>query len=452
MGNRTRTGYGFHYFPDELHYRAKDLEAWKDEFSQLGISWLTLRGSMARAIPEAFIRGVQELGIKPIIHIPAPIGVPDLTAVDSLVKTYARWDVENVVFYDRPNQRTSWQPGMFARTKVVDRFLDLWIPVADIMLRRGLRPILPPLEQGGTYWDTAFLDMALMRLNQRKKYDITNALMLGIYAHAFDKPINWGQGGQAKWKDSRPYNTPEGSQDQLGFRSFEWYHEIIQSRLNEDVPMLMIAGGVTETKDTVPTNQSDLAGWHGSCNKEVIDALTKVEDELPSYLQNVNFWLLSANPNTPEHDEGWYRADGSINPCVAELKTLAQKRKKVLTREKSVSRHQRNTTRPDASKPIYHYLLLPTFEWGPAKWHWDIVHEYVNAFQPTVGYTQHDARLAQFVTIVGNGQGVSNDIESELKRCGCVVERITGAGGDDLRAQFDRLVTENTRFRTIQHQ
>ncbi len=448
-GKQTRTGYGFYYFPDEEHYRVKDFEAWRHEFSALGISWITLRGSFERAIPEHFTRGLQEMGITPLVHIPAKIQAPDLAAIDSLMHTYARRGVEHVVVYDQPNDRSSWQQGLFERQELVDRFLDLWIPIADTMLRHGLRPIFPALKQGGVYWDTAFLDTALQQLNKRKKYDLTNALILAVYGHAFDRAANWGAGGAKKWPNTRPYRTPVGSEDHIGFRTFEWYQDIANANLNHAVPTVMIAGGAVEKRTDGQSAGTKSTGWHANCNIDIIKSLTDESAALPSYLKNVNFWLLSANPNSKEHAEAWYRADNSVSPAATQLKQLAQQRKQRPLTEKSVGSYLANTAEPDRSKPIFHYLMLPTFEWGPAKWHWDLVHDYVTEFQPTTGYSITDARLAQYVSIVGNEQGVSKEIELELKRCGCVVERIAGTSGDEIKSQLDGLVSNKTRFRTI---
>ena len=65
------TTIGFHYFPDETHYRQADLQAWLPELVALEARWVTLIGSLTRAVPEPFIRGLIDAGIEPIIHIPA---------------------------------------------------------------------------------------------------------------------------------------------------------------------------------------------------------------------------------------------------------------------------------------------------------------------------------------------------------------------------------------------
>ena len=71
-----------------------------------------------------------------------------------------------------------------------------------------------------------------------------------------------------------------------------------------------------------------------------------------------------------------------------------------------------------------HYLLLPTFEWGISEWHWHAALEYVKTHRPVCGFSPEEARQAEAVTIFGNEQGVSREIEISLRQAGCRVARI----------------------------
>ena len=59
---------GIHYYQDTLNYKESDLHKWLPRLKELNISWLTLLSDVDRAIPEQFLRGVIDSGIKPIIH------------------------------------------------------------------------------------------------------------------------------------------------------------------------------------------------------------------------------------------------------------------------------------------------------------------------------------------------------------------------------------------------
>jgi hypothetical protein len=81
-------------------------------------------------------------------------------------------------------------------------------------------------------------------------------------------------------------------------------------------------------------------------------------------------------------------------------------------------------------KPLQHYLLMPMFEWGVSEWHWNAALSYVKAFRPVCGFSPEEAQQAERVSIFGNEQGVSREVEESLRQAGCTVERISLANGD----------------------
>ncbi len=90
-------------------------------------------------------------------------------------------------------------------------------------------------------------------------------------------------------------------------------------------------------------------------------------------------------------------------------------------------------------KVIDHYLLLPLFEWGVARWHLSIVQQYVEAFLPTCGFSVDEAKQARKVTIIGNEQGVSQSDAQALTAAGCQVQRIAGKDGRETRLLLQEL-------------
>jgi hypothetical protein len=75
-------------------------------------------------------------------------------------------------------------------------------------------------------------------------------------------------------------------------------------------------------------------------------------------------------------------------------------------------------------KGLRHYVLLPTFEWGVSEFHWHAALDYVRLKRPVCGFSPEEAAQAEHVTIFGNEQGISAEIEQELRRAGCTVERL----------------------------
>ena len=84
---------GFHYFPDTLHYRESDLQAWLPELADMGVSWLVLKSDIDRAIPEAFIRGLLLKGIEPVIQFDFSLG--SLQAGLASLASQGFWSVQD---------------------------------------------------------------------------------------------------------------------------------------------------------------------------------------------------------------------------------------------------------------------------------------------------------------------------------------------------------------------
>lgn len=416
-------GYGFHYFPDEAHYRAADLERWLPELQALGASWLTLRASAARAIPEPFINGLVQAGIEPIIHI-AHGGIEpfDLEELASLAQAYRNWGVNYVVLYDQPNQREQWPAGTFDQLGLIERFLTCWLPAVSVLHASGLAAIFPPLRQGGTYWDLSFLRASIETLTAWGHADLLPDLILGAYAFAGPHPADWGRGGQTAWPAAQPYVTPPGCEDQLGFRAFEWYAEVTAECLGQPLPMLVLAGGARLGELDPATGKPLDTAWHTTCNANIAHAMTN--RHLPDYLLNMNFWLLAAD-SPPAAAAAWFPAAGQPLPVVQQLSKAAPGA--ALTS---------NAGKPGAHKRLSHYVLLPTLEHGPSEWHWRAAGGFVREQHAACGYSAEDAAAALEVTVVGSEQEISRQVETGLRGIGCRVRRVAGADFGQLTANL----------------
>ncbi len=422
------TTLGFHYFPDDTHYRRADLAAWLPELAALDAKWLTLVGSLTRAVPEAFIKDLLDAGIQPVIHVPGVSTRRDaqasaLSSLDLLFKTYAQWGVKYVVPFAEPNSRSAWAPADWGQAGLVERFLDRLVPVLQAQAEAGLQPTFPPLRPGGDYWDTAFLEAALAGLARRGQDGLLKGLTFAVYLWTYNRPFAWGQGGLQRWPETRPYLTPPNSQDQRGFHLFDWYDEIIRDRVGESRPLLCLAGGPRIGDQTDPQFPAVTDLWHASCIEEIARAAN--DGRLPAHLLNVNFWLLAAPEGTPFVREAWYRPDGTTVAAVDALKRLAASGQRAERRRLNESRGMaRQVPHGPASKALQHYVLLPVFEWGVSEWHWTAALEYVKQHRPACGFSPDEAARAARVTIFGNEQGVSVEVEASLRQAGCQVDRI----------------------------
>ncbi|MBI3761071.1 MAG: hypothetical protein HY260_04305 [Chloroflexi bacterium] len=440
--NSQHSGLGFHYFPDDAHYGEKDLAAWLPELSAMGVAWLTLAGSLARAIPESFIKGLIANGIEPIVHLPAaPVRSLDQDVVGTLMRAYASWGVRYVVVFAEPNSRQAWTPADWGKTGLIERFADILLPCLRTAADAGLVPVFPPLAPGGDYWDTAFLDATLIALTRRGEIDLLRQTAFAAYLWTFNRPLECGHGGATRWRDAQPYLTPPGCEDQRGFHLFDWYDEIVRARLGVSRPILCLAGGARLGDDCDPRFPAMDEARHTSCNLQIASAA--VRGALPEYVLNISFWLLAADARSSVAGQAAYCADGTTLPFVPALKQLAFEHQ--LVRPKMMTATQ--PAIPKAGpKPVYHYVLMPVFEWGISEWHWNATFDYVRAFRPALGFSPNEAALARYVTIVGNEQGVPSNVEQSLKNAGCVVDRVAGKDGDETRAKLSDMARRNQRF------
>ncbi len=443
----TTSRLGFHYFPDTVHYREIDLHTWLPELKSLGSAWITLVSPLERAIPEYFLRGLLDAGIEPILHFPVMVDTPNLyPSLQLLFKNYSRWGVRFVTLFDRPNIRAAWSPKTWTQSDLVERFLDIYLPLADLTLKSGLTPVFPPLEPGGDYWDVAFLQAALRGIRRRGRAKLLDALTLGAYAWAGNRSLNWGAGGPERWPSARPYSTSTRVQDQRGFRIFDWYLTIAKAELGQPKQILLLKSG-------------SLLGDHNNPDQPVIDQNTHSErsleiarlmagetissqdgllESVPAEVIACNYWLLSTDASSSAASHAWFHP---INGPVSAVNTLHHwlaSRAKITSQfdiqgtsgqpgSKQISSFLVSTD-PESSHPIAHYLLLPVYEWGIHDWHLDIVRPFIEKNHPTVGFSIMEACLAARVTVVGGVQAFPEETLEVLRSAGCHVERIIADG------------------------
>jgi hypothetical protein len=424
------TRYGFYYFPDTNHYRESDAHTWIPELQALGAAWLTLLASTERAIPETFIRPLIEAGIQPIIHMPVPIRASEISGEMSIFfEAYAHWGAQYITLFDRPNQMKNWDPASWAQKNLVERFLDKFIPMAEAAMLSGLIPVFPPLEPGGDYWDTAFLFAALQGLQRRGHEELLDRLVIAAYAWSGNRSPDWGAGGPERWPAARPYSTPSDSEDQRGFRIFDWYLTTAQAAVDMNLPIILLGAG------SLIGDQSDLASpavdaqAHARQNMTLVRLMQGHSQEYEAVSPSVltcNFWVLSAAQADPEVKNAWFKPNQEQLPAVTLLKQwVANGRVDPYSSSRHKSMPSSHFTDP---RPIEHYLLLPTFEWGPADWHLEAMRPFINKYQPTIGFSAVEASHAKKVTVIGGATSVPESIIDGLLAAGCVVEQISGDG------------------------
>jgi hypothetical protein len=429
--------YGFYYYPDILHYTENDIHAWIPELRSLGASWLTLLAPADRAIPELFIRRIIEAGIQPILHLPLSTSRSGRSEeLNLLFNAYAQWGVKYITLFDRPNQLNNWMPSNWAKNNLVDRFLDIFIPIAEDARQAGLIPVFPPLEPGGDYWDTAFLYAALQGIQRRGQMELLNQLVLSAYAWSGNRSPNWGAGGPERWPQTRPYLTPPNSEDHLGFRIFDWYIATCEAAIGISRPIILLAAGSLIGNQLDPRSPAvDIHAhtWQNMTLVQLMSERSQEYDPVPPQVVCCNFWVLSAAEGDKEISNAWYKPDTTQLPIVSQLKDwVANGGNNPTLSSKSMPSSKLNF---NGTYSISHYLLLPNSEWGTTDFQLEAIRPFIKKYQPTIGFSPVEASHAKKVTVIGGASNVPESIIDGLLAAGCIVEQISG-DGMNIASQF----------------
>lgn len=421
--------FGLHYFPDTFHYRETDLNLWLPKLHTLGVAWLTLIAPHDRAIPEEFITGLIKEDIQPVLHFKLPLQYPPkVGSLRLLLETYAKWGVKYTAFFDKPNQRSSWPLSTWARENLVERFLDIFIPISSLASYFDLYPIFPPLEPGGDYWDTSFLRASFRGLLRRGCSELADSLIISAYAWTGNKSLNWGAGGPERWPSARPYQSNQDVENQCGFRIFEWYIAEAQAVTGKPPRIIALAAGSLPADMIDPRTALPDLDAHSQRNITLINLLDSPIDDMeaiPPEVLTCNFWLLSCGADSPYLSEAWFKPNGQSLPIVHNLRDWNIKN--IAPIEKKISQKIKKNYEEDQTR-IDHYLLIPSYEWGVADWHLEAIRPFVKKYRPTVGFSPKEAARAKKVTVIVDSKSYHDQLINELTEAGCIVELIQGDG------------------------
>lgn len=393
------------------NYTQETLSEIAAQLDMFGANWVLLDAPEGRAIPEFFITGLVEAGISPIIRLALDLAKPAIiNDIHAELTAYANWGVRYISFFDRPNLRSAWPSAGWTQRGLVNRFLDIFTPLAEAALSAGLNPVFPALEPGGDYWDTAFLRRALEELKAAGKDELLASLTIAAVARLNGQPIGWGAGGPENWPGAIPYHTPEDSEDHRGFRIFDWYNTISRVAIERELPIILMAEGSASemllmAKQVCTANEKEFS-------KQVT---------VPPNVIAINF-LQMPNLASP-----WFEIDGTPNSDGQQWLGWKSGRREIETNnQKTKEAKAIKVKQAVATSKKDHYLLLPTYPWGKSKFHQNVIRDYAQKHQPTVGYSLSQARKAARVTVVGGSQIFTEDVIQMLADSGCVVEHITG--------------------------
>ena len=308
--------------------------------------------------------------------------------------------------------------------------MDFMLPILERQLELGLTPVLPPLEPGGDYWDTVFLETALRILERRARPGVVDNLVLAVYAWTNGLPLDWGKGGPDSWPETHPYHTPPNGQDQRGINIFDWYEATCQANLGKALPMLALSGGAV-------TDQASDISLMAEQNIAILRMLKA--EKLSPHILGFAFYCLTADDNT-EKSPAWFAPDGSHLPVVDMFQQLIDQSENTkndfstFTDPSDVSQDiSRGTAHVESTvdlpdlpngKVLRHYVLLPSSIELEKLRDWETFGEFVRTARPVIGFSADEAKIASRVTLIGNEAIFPTDLENSLIQTGCIVSRL----------------------------
>ncbi len=412
---RATQKFGFTYFSSPKHLVSQELITWMPTLQSCGGSYVIFQGNFDVAVPEDAFIAAWEHKLEPLVHFNATLpSAKSFNETSLLLDVYKKWGCKYVILGDSPNTKNNWPLAGWHYEILVDRFLDHFIPLAYHSVRIGLSPVLAPLQPGGDYWDCAFLELLLGGLFQRKMTSILDYLTLASYGYTYHKPLTWGAGGPERWPGSKPYQTPEGQEDQIGFNNFEWVQAAGERLTGTKMPVIILDAG----RPTPIIEQ--LNGFHGIEEmRKIITAhassnTNEFDDEsgLPSFNQDVIGCTFSLETLRLLLGDGF--ALGALEQLFGSTKTLKEE----------------ISSADDNQKYLSHYLLLPSYASGVSDAVLNKVRPIIKKLRPTVGFSLKEASHAKKVSIFPDPYQFKDEQINQLRASGCKVEILPATGID----------------------
>lgn len=393
---------GFYYFPDCLHYAEKDVQRWLPVLKDINAQWLVIQSPVNRAVPEEFIRSISVSSINLVIDFSSPLSdSTDWHDLELLVTFYGKCGAKYAMLNQHPNQQNAWTASQWGDSQLVDSVISHFIRFGTLCLENGIRPIFPLLIPGGDYWDLAFLKIALAKLKEAAPLSVQNNFVLSAAAWDWGKPLDWGFGGHKRWPKVKPYKLPQDSQNQLGFRTYEWYAPIAREIFGKSIPILLLQAGIanapqsSEVKFKSSSLEKLLMIYRLLKGENVYESLdeSRLLQPISSDVIGCCFYLLSSESAVPQASQ-WYSADGLRLPPAQAVYISEQdnQEKKVEivpeeTQAKVNFRHNRYILIAQELQPETPKLL-------------ELLHLYIEKFRPLIGYSVAEAKKSAVILAI----------------------------------------------------
>ena len=402
---------GFAYFTTHEFQINRYVNEWMKAINKIGSSVVILHSAFDRAISEDIFQSAIENNLSPIVHFPDELPLArSFNDAAFLLDIYAKWGVSHVILGDRPNSKEAWPNAGWHYENIIDHFLDRFIPLANHAVRNGMVPIMSPFIPGGDYWDTAFIELVLSGLKRRQLGNILDNLMLSSYGFTFNKPISWGRGGPERWPSTKPYRTPDGQEDQIGFHNFEWIQAIGERAIGRKLPIIILDAGHTS-----PTSQQE-------------DTSISIE-----YMKTI-YDLCVSKPSNEDSQDSPISFDDTVCWCTFSLDTIKNAIGDPISLQIFAQMFNEVEGKAIGSKPdkgnkmISHYLLLPSYASGVSDAVLNKIRPLIKHYHPTVGFSIDEAMYAKKVSVYPDPNLFPDETLNQLRSAGTIVEILPESG------------------------
>ncbi len=404
---------GFIYFENPKYVVKKQVDTWLPALKRLGASYVIFKAGFRYNISEDVFICAEEHGLEPIVHFKSELPIArKFNDVALIMDAYAKWGVRHILLGDKPNTKAAWRDAGWHYENLADHFLDRFIPLANHMIRIGINPVLPPMQPGGDYWDTAFLELVAKGLKRRKLDGVLEELVLASYGYTFGKPLSWGKGGPERWSASKPYSTPEGQEDQLGFHNYAWTQAHVQRQLGRELPVMIMDAGSPGGKSG-SQDQSQVLADMKAISRGLRDGSAPDDEGMEGL--DVNDDMLF----------GCFYSLDTISSLLNEPMSYSSLESSIFSSPKS---HQHTAPGGKQTKNIPRYLLLPSYQAGVSDALLNKVRPIIKKFKPTVGFSLDEASMAQRVMIYPDPHVFTDEQIKGLRAAGCAVEILPESG------------------------
>ncbi|MBU1748284.1 MAG: hypothetical protein KKA73_11400 [Chloroflexi bacterium] len=294
-------GRGLHWFPTTRQSRDV-VDRYVPELVAMHIKWVVILNGLGEwdiYANDYLVTQLRQAGIMPILRIVAPVGPLEPAVVRGIVRHYRLLGVYYYQVFNEPNLHDQWavpEPHSPAR------FVDYWLPAAQVIVDERALAGLAPLAPGGDLSDYAFLRGCLADLTARNVWGVLSRTWIGLHNYTFGVP------------------PPEGYvTDDQGFARYRRYNAIVVATLGESRPILSVEAGPAPADGRW---NPDPAATPAVQAEWVLAAYAHMR-RAPAYFFCHSPWLIG-NKVGGGKDERWepiaWFKEGAAMPVVARLK------------------------------------------------------------------------------------------------------------------------------------